>query len=635
MRKEAERKLHQHAELIDKILSTTLDGYILADTEGRIIDVNPSYCQMVGYSREELLGMTIYDLEDFYSKEQIDKRLQEMFATGGARFQTRHRHKDGTSVDLDVSITTIVQEGKPLVAAFVRDISEENKMLHALQASERSYRELFDNATDAIYIQDKEGRFLDVNRGAVNMYGYPREFFIGKTPEPLSAPGKNDLQKVGEMVQKAFEGEPQRFEFWGLRANGEVFPKEVRLNKGTYMGQEVIIAFAQDITVRKQLEEQLLQAQKMEAIGKLAGGVAHDFNNLLTVINGYSDLLLQQVSPDNPLYVSIQQIQKAGVRAAELTAQLLAFSRRQVIQPVVMNINNVVRETEKMLRRLIGENIELETYLDEHLGNIRADIGQIEQIIINLAVNSRDAMPRGGKLVIETSNVFLDEEYAQHHIDVIPGEYAMLAITDTGIGMDKETQAHIFEPFFTTKGVGEGTGLGLSTVYGIVRQNSGTIWVYSEPGAGTTFKIYLPIVQKELEKKQQSLRIPTHLRGSETILLVEDDDNVRKLAREVLHSNGYHVIEAHNGKEALQLQQEHPGKIDLILTDVIMPGMSGKELVEELLLLRPEIKVIYCSGYTDNTIVHQGILDEGTIFIQKPFSPLSLLEKVRMALDET
>ncbi len=632
-RKAAEKKFQQHAKMIDQILATSLEGFILADTEGKILDVNASYCEMVGYRREELLEMSIFDMEQSMSADQIRQRIREMVSAGGAKFQTCHRHKNGGMVELEVSITIITRDDTPLVAAFVRDVTEQKKMLEALQASEKSYRELFDNATDAIYIQDREGRFLDVNQGAVKMYGYPREFFIGKTPEPLSAPGKNDLKKVGEMVQKAFEGEPQRFEFWGLRSNGEAFPKEVRLNKGTYMGRDVVIAFAQDITERKRLEEQLLQAQKMEAIGKLAGGVAHDFNNLLTVINGYSDLLLQQISPDDPTYISIQQIQKAGIRATELTAQLLAFSRRQMIQPSILNLNHVVKDTEKMLRRLIGENIILETFLEENLGNIRADMGQMEQIILNLAVNARDAMPRGGKLIIETANVILDDEYTRQHIDVQPGQYVLLAITDTGLGMDTEILPHIFEPFFTTKKVGEGTGLGLSTVYGIVKQNKGNIWVYSEPGEGSTFKIYLPRVDEEISFQNHHQRIPSRLRGTETILIVEDDENVRKLSKEVLLTQGYRVLEAHNGEQAIEIYKQQGETIDLILTDVIMPGMSGKELVDLLLSINAELKVIFFSGYTDNTIVHQGILDEDTHFIQKPFSPLALLEKIRTVLD--
>ncbi|RMF61080.1 MAG: PAS domain S-box protein [Calditrichaeota bacterium] len=635
LRKMTERKLQQHSELIDKILNTTQDGYILADLQGQIKDVNPAYCQMVGYTREELLKKNIQEIEASMSPDEIKKRIEEFVQKGRAKFQTAHHHKNGHLIQMEVSVSMIVLENRQLVAAFIRDISDQKKILEALKASEKSYRELFDNATDAIYIQDKEGNFLDVNKGAEKMYGYPREFFIGKTPEVLSAPGKNDLTELSERIQKAFAGEPQRFEFWGLRSNGEVFPKEVRLNRGTYFGKEVVIAFAQDITERKQLEEQLLQAQKMEAIGKLAGGIAHDFNNLLTVINGYSDLLLDQIDSDHPLFSSVQQIQKAGLRAAELTAQLLAFSRRQVIQPIVMNINQVVRDTEKMLRRLIGENIELLTYLEKDLGNIKADIGQIEQIIFNLAVNARDAMPEGGKLTIETANVELDEVYSRNHLNVIPGSHVMLTVSDTGTGMTKDVQEHIFEPFFTTKGVGEGTGLGLSTVYGIVRQNNGTIWVYSEPGKGSTFKIYFPRVDAKLEQRYRREAVPEHLKGSETILLVEDDESVRKLAKEILEQNGYRVLEASDGEEALKLEAQYPESIDLILTDVIMPRMSGKELVSKIQERRSEMKVVYCSGYTDNTIVHQGVLEEGTRFIQKPFTPLTLLEIIRNTLDET
>ena len=390
----------------------------------------------------------------------------------------------------------------------------------------------------------------------------------------------------------------------------------------------------QDITEQKNLEAQLLQSQKMEAIGKLSGGVAHDFNNLLTSITGNAELLSMKLQKDSPLKEYAKEISKASDRAASLTRQLLAFSRKQVLQPKVMSLNGAILDMEKMLRRLIGEDIDLKTTLSDELGNVEADPGQVEQVILNLCVNARDAMPRGGKITIETANVELDESYTRTHRTVIPGPYVMMAISDDGAGMDKETQSRIFDPFFTTKERGKGTGLGLSTVYGIVKQSEGNIWVYSEPGKGTTFKIYLPRVEKSVEKIVKTKEPVKSLTGTETVLVVEDDGMVRKLAHKVLKDYGYKVLVAENGKEGLKICEENKGPIHLMLTDVVMPEMGGRKLADHLKDLRPEIKVLYMSGYTDNTIVHHGILDKGMNFIQKPFTPETLAAKVRGMLEE-
>ncbi len=397
--------------------------------------------------------------------------------------------------------------------------------------------------------------------------------------------------------------------------------------------QERTAALSAEITERKQLEAQLLQSQKMEAVGRLAGGIAHDFNNLLTVIKGYSELLVEEVGGDGRLRRAAEEIDKAADRAALLTRQLLAFSRRQVLEPEVLDLNDVVANMDKMLRRLIGEDIDLVSVRRPGLGRVKADPGQIEQVIMNLAVNARDAMPQGGKLTLETANVELDEVYARNHVAITPGSYVMLAVSDTGCGMDAETQARIFEPFFTTKELGKGTGLGLATVYGIVKQSGGYIWVYSEPGQGTTFKVYLPRLEEAVETAQPEREIVRPARGSETVLLVEDEENVRQLVRQTLEKNGYTVLEARAGAEATQLSAQHPGPIHLMLTDVVMPKMSGRELAERLALLRPGIKVLYMSGYTDNAIVHHGVLDPGTAFLQKPFTAADLGQKVREVLD--
>ena len=381
-------------------------------------------------------------------------------------------------------------------------------------------------------------------------------------------------------------------------------------------------------------EEQLRQAQKMEAVGRLAGGVAHDFNNLLMVMRGYGELLLNRLDANDPLRRNAEEIQEAAKRATALTQQLLAFSRKQVLQPKVLELNAVVTEVEKMLRRLIGEDIELAATLDLALGRVKADPGQIEQIILNPAVNARDAMPQGGRLTLKTSNVTLDQAYARQHRGARPGPHVLLAVSDTGVGMDAETQSHIFEPFFTTKDAGKGTGLGLSTVYGIVKQSGGTIWVESAPGRGTTFEIYLPLVEKVAAGGELHPALPAPPPGgTETILVVEDEMSVRRLAAEFLGSNGHTVLEAQDGGEALQVCEEHRGPIHLLITDVVMPGMSGRELAVRLAGRRPEMKVIYMSGYTDDAIVQHGVLEEGIPFLQKPFSLDALARIVREGLE--
>jgi CheY-like chemotaxis protein len=371
----------------------------------------------------------------------------------------------------------------------------------------------------------------------------------------------------------------------------------------------------------------------MEAIGRLTAGIAHDFNNLLTAINGFAELLQVELLPDDPLREMTDKILHSGRHAADLVRQLLIFSRKQIIEPRVLGLNTVVAEMNKMLQRIIGEDIELNPLLAPDLWMIKADPTQMEQVILNLAVNARDAMPEGGRLTIETANVIINEAYATAHLSPQPGEYVLLAISDNGVGMSQEVKAHLFEPFFTTKDRGKGTGLGLATVFGIVKQNGGDIWVYSEEGLGTAFKIYLPRAEKAtlpLASREIGAEMPT---GSETILLVEDDMAVREVARRILQRQGYSVLEAQNGQEALRLMAHHPGPIDLLLTDVVMPGMSGKALAEQGLALIPHLKTLFMSGYTDETIAHHGVIDPGVAFLQKPFSPVSLARKVRAALD--
>jgi len=409
-----------------------------------------------------------------------------------------------------------------------------------------------------------------------------------------------------------------------------------RDNDGTILGYQGII---RDITDRKRaeqemkaLEEQLRQSQKMEAIGRLAGGIAHDFNNLLTIIKGYSQLSLSELKEGHPLMENLEGIQKATDRATDLIRKILAFSRRQLMEMRVLDLNTLLMDLDKLLRRIIGEDIELVTVLAEDLGRVKVDPGQIEQVILNLSVNAKDAMPNGGKLTIETANEELDDAYARSHLSVIPGRYVMLSVSDTGVGMSPEVRERIFEPFYTTKEKGKGTGLGLSTVYGIVKQSGGNIWVYSEPGQGTTFKIYLPREEEPLEEIREKVVKEEFLGGSETVLVVEDEEEVRKLAVRILQNQGYKVLEASQGNEALSICEQHEEPIHLLVTDVVMPGMSGRDLSGRLTSLRPEIKTLYMSGHTNSAIIHHGVLEPGVNLLQKPFTPEALIRKVHEVL---
>jgi two-component system cell cycle sensor histidine kinase/response regulator CckA len=504
-----------------------------------------------------------------------------------------------------------------------------------LQKSEKLLAALLESASQAIISIDRTGRIVLVNGRAEQMFGYGRDEMLGSPMElllPDSKRATHSRDRDGYFERPHIRPMGIGLDLAGRRKNGSEFPVEVSLSYVESDTGSYAIAFVSDISQRKELEEQLLHAQKMEAVGRLAGGVAHDFNNMLTVISGYNRMILDELPVADPLRGYAEEVLNAAERAAGLTNQLLAFSRRQVMQPRVINVNTIMSQTQKMLQRLIGEDIALSMSLAPDIGNIRADPGHVEQSIVNLAVNARDAMPTGGRLTIETANVVLDENYARTHMGVAPGDFVMIAVSDSGHGMDAETRKRVFEPFFTTKAKGKGTGLGLATVYGIVKQTGGDIWVYSEPGCGTTFKLYFPRVAEQVGSLAASAGEPARKAGGETILVVEDEKAVRELTVRMLKHLGYIILTASSGAEALEISSAHQGNIDLLLTDVVMPNMSGRQLADALLLLRPQTKVLFLSGYTENTVVHHGVLEKGVDFLPKPFTRENLAKKLREML---
>ena len=535
----------------------------------------------------------------------------------------------------------------PAVERELRECKERQARRKAeaeLGESEQRFRRLSESGVIGIVTSDVTGRILDANDTYLKMIGYSRDELLAGTLmwTELTPPEFTHLG-IRAVEQLQASGAAAPWEMESFRKDGSLVPILVG---AALLDHPRTIAFTVDLSERKRAEEgrkraedalraseeQLRQAQKMEAVGRLAGGVAHDFNNLLSVVLSYCSFIQDELAANDPMRADLEEIRRAGQRAADLTRQLLAFSRQQVAEPRIISLNEVLAHMDKMLRRLVGEDIDVRMSHAADLGRAKADPGHVEQIIMNLVVNARDAMPEGGTLTIETANVELDESYTRDHLGARPGPHVMVAVSDTGIGMDKATQQRIFEPFFTTKEKGKGTGLGLSTVFGIVQQSGGSIWVYSELDKGTTFKVYLPRTDEVEHAVASTAQIST-LRGSETILLVEDDDQVRVVARGILKRNGYCLLEARNGGEALLTCERHKGHIDLLLTDVVMPQMSGRELAERLLQIRPDLKVLYMSGYTDEAILHHRVLAPGVALLQKPLTPDTMLRKVRAVLD--
>ena len=602
---------------------------------GRFLDVNEKGCLDLGYRREELLALSVVDIDPMLDQSSFTRAAEELRKSGVLLWEGMHRRKNGSTFPVEVNISHI-QLDREYAVAVVRDITERKRADTDLREAQGRLQQAVTAGSVGLWDWDLRTNHVYYSPEWKRQIGYADDEISDDFNEWQSRLHPEDLDRALQTFQ-ALPAEPGpnfELEFRFRHKDGSyrhILARGARLlgDDGTpirLLGSHV------DISELRHLQQQFLQVQKMETVGRLAGGVAHDFNNLLTVINGTADLALADLREGDPLRADLQEIHRAGERAASLTRQLLAFSRRQIIKSEVLNLNAVIADMQSMLRRLIGEDIELAFVPGQNVGSVRADRGQIEQVVANLAVNARDAMPDGGRLILETRDVELDEVHAAEHPSVQPGPHVMLAISDTGIGMDEATRTRIFEPFFTTKGEGKGTGLGLSTVYGIVKQSGGSIWVYSELGRGTTFKIYLPRVQ-EVAREGRAARPATMVTGTETILVVEDDGALRDLARRILRTAGYTVLTASNGGEALLLLEGHDGPVHLMLTDVVMPGMSGRELAARLADIRPQMKVLYTSGYTDDTILRHGVLNEAVHFIQKPYATAELRRKVREVLE--
>ncbi|MBN1515784.1 PAS domain S-box protein [Candidatus Sumerlaeota bacterium] len=639
-RKKAEKALRESEIKYRLLHESMMDAFVSRDMEGHILEANSIYQKMTGYSLEELHQMTYQDLTPakWHEPEQnIVKR--EVLTRGFSEvYEKEYLRKDGAIIPIELRTYLLRDDsGEPCgLWAMIRDISERKMTEEHLRLIEFCV----ENSSISIFqVDEPDARIRMANKHACDTLGYTREELCNMSA--LEIDTNVTLEGWRKHRKNIRKSKSRTVETTHRRKDGTTFPVEVTISFFNFKGKEYAFSFVQDITERKKVEEdnaklelQLRQAQKLESVGQLAGGIAHDFNNMLSVILGYAELLKLDLPLESSEWSHVLEIEKAATHSKEITRQLLAFSRKQIIAPESINLNQLIDERKKTLARLIGENIELRFIPADDLGLIRFDPSQLDQILINLAINARDAMPSGGKLTLETGNVTLDEEYCRTHVEHRPASYVLLKISDNGIGMDRETVTHVFEPFFTTKEVGKGTGLGLATVYGIIKQNEGTINVYSEVGLGTTFKIYIPRSDDAPESRKRAEPISL-ISGSETILLVEDDEMVRGMTSAMLEQLGYTTIIADSPEHAVSICEDNDDKVDLLLTDVVMPGISGTELSEKIQKFRPGIKTLYMSGYTTNVIVHHGMLEDSVNFIQKPFSLNDLARKIRLTLDES
>jgi len=613
------------------ILSSHPSGVLLVDSRGRIVYANGRISDLTGYATDELIGESVELLVPESARlRHVDHRADYMTdpvpRLMGEGRDLSIRRIDGVDLPVEIGLSSFDSGAERYVTAVVSDITARKRSEEALANTMSNLQELVEASPLATMMLDLEGRVVLWSPAAENLFGWRADEVVGRV---LPHVPPTELPEVREILRRVGRGEIiagmelRRQNKEGRPIQAELYAAPQRDASGHIVG---VIEQMADIATRRQMEEAMLQAQKMESIGRLAGGVAHDFNNMLTAISGFAQLLILDLPPGTREAENAEAIRRAAGQAATLTQQLLAFSRRQVLQPKILDPDGTIKDMEPMLRRLIDENVDLRFKLSAAPGRVKADPVQLEQIVLNLAVNARDAMPNGGRLTIETGRCVFDAAYTAEHFEVTPGEYVMVAVSDTGVGMDKATRAHVFEPFFTTKERGKGTGLGLATIYGVVRQSGGHIWLYSEPGQGTTFKVYFPLVRDELSEPEASQ--PDVAGGSETILLVEDEDAVRDLARTILMRKGYRVLAAADPREALRIVETHTGTIDVLVSDVVMPILSGPEMARRIQESRPNIKTLFLSGYTEELINSEGRLSGMDAFLSKPFTAEALARKV-------
>jgi two-component system, cell cycle sensor histidine kinase and response regulator CckA len=637
--KQAQEALRESTARLRAIFDSAPIGIALVDLEGHPMECNPASLALLGYTAAELQQMRFTEYTHPEDAALDWAQYQHLIAGQIDEYEMDKRYirKDGRVIWARLTCTLLRDaEGRPRFSlGMTEDITERRLVEEAIRESRARLQAMFDRAAIGVVLTDPQGLVMQSNPAVQQMLGYSAEEFARMTFDQFTHP--DDVDESLRCYGRLMGGEIDRFQLdkrYLPKSGGVIYGRVTVSSVRDAAGQpQFAIAMIEDVTEHKRLEDQFRQAQKMETVGRLAGGVAHDFNNLLTAISGYGSLARRSLPVDHSARADIDQVLKAAERAATLTKRLLAFSRRQIIALQVTNLNELILDMDKMLRRLIHEDIELRTVPDPDLGQVKVDPGQIEQVVVNLVVNARDAMPGGGKLTIETANTTVDEPFVEQHIGATPGEYVLLTVSDTGTGMTDEVKAHLFEPFFTTKEVGKGTGLGLATVYGIVKQHGGNVYVHSEPGQGTIVKLYLPRADQPAEPARKAEEVAPQIGGGETILVAEDEPLVRALAVRVLTDLGYQVLEAADGPTALKLAESHPGAIDLLVTDVIMPQMNGKVLHERLAVVRPGLKALFVSGYADHAIVHHGMLDGGLAFLQKPFTSARLAQKVRELLD--
>jgi two-component system cell cycle sensor histidine kinase/response regulator CckA len=625
-----------------ELFNATSDALFVHDTDGHIVHVNARTCTMFGYSREQLLSLSIDALSsnnEPYTQAHAAEQMRRAMLEGHCVFEWHCRQNGGELFWAEIALRRFDMDARPHVMASIRDIEARKRMEAALRESEQRFETIFNSTSTMLAFTERfSGCIVDVNNAWLQTMGMRREHALGKTGKELGLwADPEDRTRV--LTQLALHGRVRDMEA-DLVMGGRVFPALLSVHHVERNDDRYILWEIGDLTERKraeaeqeQLRSQLLQVQKMESIGRLAGGIAHDFNNILSAILGFGDLVLEMLPKDATEREYVAEMVLAGERASELTKQLLAFSRKQVLQPRIVDPCAVMRQLEPMLRRLIGEDVNLQLLLDAETGSIRVDASRLEQVIVNLVVNARDAMPKGGTVTLETTNVEFDDSYLVTHADARIGPHVMIAVSDTGVGMDAVTRARAFEPFFTTKDPGAGTGLGLSTVYGIVKQSGGWVWLYSEPGRGTTFKLYFPQSDGAPSPVEHSEPLsPASPRSDTVVLMVEDDPQVRLLVATILGGAGYTVLVAGNPLEAIEMEEQYSGDIHVLLTDVVMPHMNGRQLAEKITARRPNARVVFVSGYTENTIIHRGEVDEGVNFLSKPITSNRLLTMLARVL---